>query len=157
MMNLSNLFRIALGTLTALAIFAGCNSNDAGTPLAPVDESDQIDGLTLIRDGREVALVENSHVSGLVAVKMGQNSEVYKVEFYNTNGEFIEMKDHQKLGWKHEDSGIVTFKQHNDLNQWQFRIQGKKQSKTTFSLRVENGKNGNSIEYSSPPIRLEVR
>ena len=143
----------------ALLIFAGCSSDDAGVPLAPANGStgsiENVHGLILSRDGREVAFVEEVKIDGFVTVPMGRNSEVLEVEFMNENWEIINVDaKYYSLAWKPDDSGIATFDKPDSLNAWQFHIHGKKPGSSAFNLHLENSK---GIEYSSPPIRLEVR
>ncbi|NOY59318.1 MAG: hypothetical protein GXO75_10395 [Calditrichaeota bacterium] len=142
-----------------MLIFAGCSSDDASVPLAPANGSassiENVHGLVLSRDGREVAFVEEVKIDGFVTVPMGRNSEVFEVEFMDENWEIINVDEkYYSLAWKHEDSGIATFDKPDSLNEWQFHIHGKKPGSSAFKLHLENSK---GIEYSSPPIRLEVR
>ncbi|NIA29264.1 MAG: hypothetical protein GWP06_05025, partial [Actinobacteria bacterium] len=116
---------------------------------------ENVHGLILSRDGKEVAFVEEVKVEGFVTVPMGRNSEVYEVEFMNENGEIINVDEkYYSLAWKYEFLGVATFEQPVGLNAWQFYIHGKKPGSSAFQLHLKNSK---GIEYSSLPIPLVVR
>ena len=162
MMKRNNLLKSAFCAIAVLIIIAGCSTDNGVGPLAPSHEpvkfgtlNEDLQKLKITQDGKTVALVREATVEGIVTVLIDRDSEVFEVEFVDKNGEQLNFdKKNYNLTWKHPDSEIASFEQSDELKEWQFHVYGKKSGNTTFELRVKNS--WGFLEYSSPPIPLEV-
>jgi hypothetical protein len=154
MKRYKNLLLVVLCAFVALVIFAGCGNEGSGFPVAPEEPTitiKKVTGLVLFCNGNVVAVVESDNVTGTVAAKMDQNSDIFEVEFLDEKGDIINSDPQQHgLAWKN-DKQYATFEQHTD---WEFCIYGKKNGETTFKLLLENGA---GVDYSSPAIPLEIK
>lgn len=147
---------VSICTIATLVIFAGCDHEEVGPFVAPeLEPEPEIAGLVLLRDGKPIIGVHNEQIQGSVICQMGQNSDVYEVEFYAANGDRVDRNPQTyNLAFDSVDSELAWFEQPENPNEWKFHIHGEKTGNTTFELLVKNGK---SLDYASPALPLEVR
>ena len=163
MMKRNNLLKSAFCAIAVLIIIAGCSTDNGVGPLAPSHEpvkfgteNEDVQGLKITQNGKTVALSREATVEGIVSVLTDQDSGVFEVEFVDKNGVKLSFDEkYYNLTWKQDDTEIASFEQRDELKKWQFYIYGKKSGNTTFELRIKNV--WGFLEYSSPPIPLEVQ
>ena len=154
MKRIKNALFVSFCLLVTLLIFNGCADN-VGMPSAPGEEPaitlQKVAGLELYCNGRIVAIIDSTGITGGVCAKMNQNSNIFEVEFLNEQGEVInDDPELYKLAWK-SDTQYANFESYSD---WEFCIFGTKTGKTDFQLLLNScGSNC----YTSPAIPLEIR
>ena len=151
-MKTSKRFLLLLG-VGAMAI--GTLACDSGGGIIASEEPISIEGAAVLRNDQEIVLIENGLVTGEIDLHIGNNSDVYRVEFHDENGDALSLLNPgYNLRICRDQNGLCKFNQVADGAVWQFCVQGQCEGNSCFKLEVLFE---NALEYTSPAIPLSVR
>lgn len=136
---------MALGTLTC----------DSGGGIIASEEPISVEGAAVLRNDQEIVLIENGLVTGEIDLHIGNNSDVYRVEFHDENGDALSLfNPGYTLRICRDQNGLCKFNQAADAAVGQFCVQGQCEGSSCFKFELLFK---NTLEYSSPAIPVSVR
>lgn len=142
-------------TLFSTLIFTSCADNPAGGH--DEEEHADPDGLVLVYDGEVIyeyaggELNEHTHRHYLV----GQEY-LFEVHFLDRDGEYIhddDLDEAYHLDWTIENEDILSIRQHQDDERWNFRLEGIVEGESKVQFRLMHG--DEHADFETFPVSAE--
>jgi len=142
--------------LILFAVIGSVGCQQGGNPIGPrYDNVGDVKGIELYKDGNEIVRIWDGEVDGYAEVNVGNNKEVYHVEFLDENEYAIDFKGKEfSLALTNGNDDFITLEQNSKLGKWQFYIHGKKAGQSDFEILLLNEINNKS--YNTQAIRVKV-
>ncbi|HDQ44818.1 MAG TPA: hypothetical protein ENN17_04850 [bacterium] len=135
-------------------LYAGCGRDNPVKSKQGHDHAEAT-GLVILQDENEIVRYEDGTVSGMIAVKAGEETPALSVFFIDEHdGDlFVPEDDHFGLSWSVEQTHIAEVYRDAGDGEWRFRVRGLVSGNTTLVITLNHG---DHADFVSVPIPIGV-